>query len=103
MVHEYESAGLNVQQARARLDAGLHLWDPKTAGELQAAGISPKIAFRPMKSQGKQTDLTIYRMVSSGQWTVEDALDLSRALTTTEGKLEEGLLSTLLWHAASMN
>jgi hypothetical protein len=29
-----------------------------------------------MKSQGKQTDLTIYRMVSSGQWTVEDALDL---------------------------
>jgi hypothetical protein len=55
--------------ARAWLDAGLHLWDPKTAGELQAAGISPKIAFRPMKSQGKQTDLTIYRMVSSGQWT----------------------------------
>ena len=76
LVHEYESAGLNVQQARAWLDAGLHLWDPKTAGELQAAGISPKIAFRPMKSQGKQTDLTIYRMVSSGQWTVEDALDL---------------------------
>jgi hypothetical protein len=76
LVHEYESAGLNVQQARAWLDAGLHVWDPKTAGALQAAGISPKIAFRPMKSEGKQTDLTIYRMVSSGRWTVEDAPDL---------------------------
>jgi hypothetical protein len=76
LVHEYESAGLSVRQARAWLDAGLHPWDAKTAGELQAAGISPKIAFRPIKSQGRETDLTIYRMVSSEQWTVEEALAL---------------------------
>jgi hypothetical protein len=75
-VHQYDSAGLSVQEARAWLDAGLHTWDPKTAGELQAAGISPKIAFRPIKRYGSETDLTIYRMVSAGVWTVEDARGL---------------------------
>jgi hypothetical protein len=67
LVHDYESAGLSVQEAKAWLDAGLDPWDPQTAGELQAAGISPKIAFRPIKNQAMETDLTIYRMVSSGQ------------------------------------
>jgi hypothetical protein len=62
LVHEY--------------DAGMRPSDPKTAGELQAAGIEPKIAFQPIKSYGTETDLTIYRMVSSGQWTIEDALKL---------------------------
>ena len=76
LVHEYESAGLSVRQARAWLDAGMHPSDPKTAGELQAAGIPPNLAFRPIKSQGRETDLIIYRMVLSGQWTVEDALAL---------------------------
>lgn len=75
-VNEWQGAGLSVDQERAWLEAGVHPTCPQPAGDLHAAGIPPKTAFQPIRNQGQETSLTIYRLVSAGQWTIQDALDL---------------------------
>lgn len=74
-VSEWQGTGMSIEQAREWVSM-VHPTYPQPAGNLQAAGITAYIAFRPILRRGENTHHTLYSEVASGRWTVERAVEM---------------------------